>query len=663
MSSSINKLQKDFNKKLSINVNNSSTNNTTLNNNNVNNLVSDDEDSNDDSDENSNDDSDEDSENDSENDSEILEDEEEDDEDEDEDEEEDLEEIGEEIKYEYNNEKMELIVKPCQSGKTFVVLEEIKTLFSIEETENAIHVLFTDNSILQTDQLKMRINQDEDFSEYIDRKGSKSIILSSKSITKNIYKLLFDVIEGGHRNIITCSNGIRVRQMNDFFNLMKNKMNKDIEMKRYNFYIWIDEADKTFTNNIRQSYLNIWSQMNIIKKITFITATPRKLLLRYDKLKIMEMEETFDQTKYHSLQECKITIEDFETNDTISYITSFLEKYQENIKEGQVWFIPGDNEIETHEYIRTLLLKYGFSVIMINGTEKSLTMVKQEENRKIIRKLLFKEIHRDEAEMSKICGSIYEKYNLSKHKVAITGCLCISRGITISSDKMMITHSIMPPHVSDRSNAYQLAGRLCGNIKNFQNYVIPSVYMTEKFMNTVISMEIRAMNLSKIAKMEKKEMISLNDYDNSNQIVRFKTDIYEFDNLDELYRFEKDNGIRKSIPHLNINDGYYHCSLGNKSDIQSYDNVLEKLKSWNPYSHFSFNNKMKNSKKEKKVGDKYARLYTGYKDMNDPSSYVFILYVGEIIKSLESSIQNPLFVIYPNDINNNVNNTNMTSIK
>ena len=54
--------------------------------------------------------------------------------------------------------KLKIIVKPCQSGKTFTKLSQIKELIATnEEGHKNVHIIFTDNSILQTIQLKERI--------------------------------------------------------------------------------------------------------------------------------------------------------------------------------------------------------------------------------------------------------------------------------------------------------------------------------------------------------------------------------------------------------------------------------------------------------------------------------------------------------------------------
>ena len=78
--------------------------------------------------------------------------------------------------------KLELIVKPTQSGKTFIMLQEISKM--LENNDEGIHFIFCDNQLLQTEQTCDRIDKFEDLETYISEDGDKSLILSSKSKIK-----------------------------------------------------------------------------------------------------------------------------------------------------------------------------------------------------------------------------------------------------------------------------------------------------------------------------------------------------------------------------------------------------------------------------------------------------------------------------------------------
>ena len=167
--------------------------------------------------------------------------------------------------------KYQLIVKPTQSGKTFIVLSEIKKIFLQNKDNNIriINILFCDNSLLQTDQLKSRV--DDELPIFTDNDGEQSVILSSRSDVKN-YDALFTVIfDSDCNNIITCANNARVENIDK---LISNRIKKNDNITK--FYLWIDESDKTFSRMDKNILLKKWESYSNILKISFITATPEE---------------------------------------------------------------------------------------------------------------------------------------------------------------------------------------------------------------------------------------------------------------------------------------------------------------------------------------------------------------------------------------------------
>ena len=58
---------------------------------------------------------------------------------------------------------------------------------------------------------------------------------------------------------------------------------------------------------------------------------------------------------------------------------------------------------------------------------------------------------------------------LFRKPFAITGNICIGRGITINSEKFMITHMVFPPSLARTPEvASQIAGRGCGYFKHWK---------------------------------------------------------------------------------------------------------------------------------------------------------------------------------------------------
>ena len=132
---------------------------------------------------------------------------------------------------------VKLITKPTQSGKTFEMFKELIDIVNQKKKENIFNIIFCDNSLLQTEQLKERFKTVENLNCYEDDEGNKCIIFSSdsnKADTKG--KITCFIAEGNkYKNIICCSNSARYNDITEIIGYINLPMN---------FNIFIDEADK-----------------------------------------------------------------------------------------------------------------------------------------------------------------------------------------------------------------------------------------------------------------------------------------------------------------------------------------------------------------------------------------------------------------------------------
>ena len=134
------------------------------------------------------------------------------------------------------------------------------------------------------------------------------------------------------------------------------------------------------------------------------------------------------------------------------------------------WFIPGGTRKKSHRDIKDACVKRGFAVFVVNGDGISLTLPCGTEV--AIEK-------KDDLLNSKI-KKMYAAHNLHEHPVAITGNICIGRGISISDPEFMFTHGILSECKSG-AEASQLAGRLKGNMKDWPGFQPPTVFTTHLF--------------------------------------------------------------------------------------------------------------------------------------------------------------------------------------
>jgi hypothetical protein len=397
------------------------------------------------------------------------------------------------------NDKLELIVKPTQSGKTFIMLQEIAKM--LEQNDNNIHIIFCDNQLLQTEQTSDRINKYDNLDTYITDEGDVSLILSSKSKIKHYTQLTHYIIIYKLRTIIACSNKKRLENINEIIEGFRSN-----EKFEYKFCIWIDEIDKNI--KLFKKFLIKWNEYSQIIRIGLITATPKTVLETFDNIKIFELEYSHDKEVYHSFGESNFRLLNLYDIETEFYIEKILDIFSKDIENGQVWFIPGEVNTESHNNIKNILIKKKFIVIIINSRGKFLYKTNKNNKEEMIE--LYCESNKS---ICDFLGDLYISENYSKHKIAITGNLCINRGITINSDKMLITHAIFQPTINNSATGYQLAGRVCGNIKKFKNYKIPIIYCSIKFKEMIIKMEERAKNLAEKSFKLQNKIVSLFDYE------------------------------------------------------------------------------------------------------------------------------------------------------
>lgn len=361
-----------------------------------------------------------------------------------------------------NNTKVKLITKPTQSGKTFEMFKCLIELSKLYENQNCFNFIFCDNSLLQTNQLSQRFKNIENLKSYEDKEGNKSVIFSSKSKkTKKLDSIIHLIASGKNfKNIICCSNKPRYSNLEYILT----------ELDNINFIcnIFIDEADKFISGSLFHFFESFRKNEKVIN-FTLITATPEKIIKKYKEfLDVRIIKNPIIEKLYQSVYDVEFI--NYELNDgTIEYSKKIIRSEKCNI--GDVWFIPSNTKVEHHILMKDMLCNFDFKVFVINGN--GVNFYTSKENYIDVNQ----EIYIDEnIELATKLGVFYEKNNLVNEKIAITGNICINRGITLNSKKMLLTHGILSPKLKKPDNIYQLAGRMFGNIKKMKIY-------NEKFAN------------------------------------------------------------------------------------------------------------------------------------------------------------------------------------
>jgi hypothetical protein len=401
------------------------------------------------------------------------------------------------------NNKYTALVCPCQSGKTKIFLDYISEKY--EEDTNIINIIFVDNSILQSEQLLDRIGMQNVFYK-------NTVVVSSKSkVCKNMDMLPVLIIGKGYRNILVCSNSTRVKNITELINTWGEY---DIN-NRFKFQVFVDEADRSIS--MFKPHLEGWNESERVSNIMLISATPYNILKELGEINIVKLENTYNEEDYNLFSESEFKIYELEKGEKKKYIDHTLDMASKNnhIRAGNVFYIPGAAAKISHYNIKNKCLDYNMNVLTLNSDGCKL-FCDADDNTKYVK------IDTNGKELSKILADLYIN-KLHEKPFVITGSLCISRGVSLSSPDMLITHAILSPCYNNINNLAQSGGRINNNLKQCKNWRRPIVYCTKKVKSSICLSETRASDLAIKAFKFDKDTVSMDDYRIANKAWSVKS--------------------------------------------------------------------------------------------------------------------------------------------
>jgi len=400
---------------------------------------------------------------------------------------------------------LSLIHLPAQSGKTRKMTELInRWKHLIDYTGNSsdsINVIFTSNTKLLTKQTEERIKKDvDDASQVSDLSGddednlsidmdvkekeSKTLawISSAKKVTiSDVFKkVTSDDDENEINNIICCTNKSRMKSVWELLTALNKKFIKRNFNKKVN--IWIDEADACI--KIWGTYMATCEELidsKFIQNIVLVTATMVPVYKHLHRAGIEPNLRTYENThvpEYHKYSESEVC---HAHSGNAKYATVQLKTVLEHNPEMMCaetrLFCPGNKAKKSHEEICNELLTNGFNVLLLNGVYKEIRFCDGRPSINIV------ELLETDLEVSKTLNQLYFEHELFNSPFAVTGNLCIGRGITFASQidgrEFLFTHGIIP-EVANGDEGYQMVARCCGNIKKYATYQIPKIFVSER---------------------------------------------------------------------------------------------------------------------------------------------------------------------------------------
>jgi hypothetical protein len=540
-----------------------------------------------------------------------------------------------------NKSKLQCLILPAQSGKTRKVEEEIARFSCINRffgnpddlniwiSANNKMLVHQTTKRIQTDLCSSSSSDDEEESDAVIKGSVFSWTSGTKKTNITAKELVLEVIEERVEMIILCAHSVRIRYLKT---LLEHLNASKYFNKKIN--IWIDEADKS---------INLWNKypelINIphLHQVTLVSATMDDVVKVFGRIRVRAYQVTHPAC-YRRLKDCITRKEDGLASSPVEYVKHVLNKHTHLSQPGMRAFIPGDFTQESHEEIAALLVSRGFAVIIINGKSKEVRFP----NGNVIDLVPYLTVKDDIPDefcetLARICCD--PEHGLDELPLAITGFMCVERGITFQCkpkedehNGFLFDYGIIPP-ITDKAEAYQTMARLFGNIGDFPDYKPSTIYTNSATFKRVENQEEIAVNLARIVAEQDLQEVTLHtlrDAANYEKEKNLEVQVEEFPSLAEANAFLAANSCRQHNGDFTKDakdERFILTSTTGSVERQDYAKLTTQIAGFAKSSNFDLRSSAKAN----------GRLYVGYKDLNDPKTAVYIVRVVKRIAATVSS--------------------------
>ena len=422
------------------------------------------------------------------------------------------------------NSKVQCLLRPGQSGKTRKMQELIREYEGYADLflgpgTNPLNIVITSNNIALSEQTSTRMNRDLYETESVDSDDDKiadaqvngtcfSWTSGSKGMKVSEDALFSLIVRQKIAMIVCCANK---RRLTYIFNLLK--MLNEYPAYRPRINVWIDEADAS---------IKLWSNPALdvtalpnVTCVTLVSATFNSVLKKYERLRIIGCAETHPEV-YHRVSDC-IQEDDAsalgartEVNDRVhssaDYLAAVLAKHPAWNAPGMKLFTPGNHVQSSHDENASFLVKRGFAVLVLNGNEKAIRLPYG------LLPIRLEDTRSDEPEEIGLqVARLYKERNLKQFPFAVTGHMCVGRGLTFQNEHFLFDAGVIP-YINDPAMAYQTACRLAGNIKKIPGYKPSTIVASPKMLQTILRQEMFAVNLARIVHERKLEDVGIEEF-------------------------------------------------------------------------------------------------------------------------------------------------------
>ena len=373
--------------------------------------------------------------------------------------------------------------------------------------------------------------------------------------------------------IVCCAHSKRI----SFLAQLLEQLNRSKNFKR-KVNIWIDEADES---------INKWSKIDIaslpvVHSVTLISATFDAIVKKYGKIRL-RCYDVAHPVSYIRFKECAVTTKDIAVASAPAYLAAVYDEFSAQLcVPGLRLFAPGDTSRESHNQIAEFLRVRGWAVLVLNGARKEI--VKPDGQILPIADYVEWENGTPE-EIGKTITSIYHDSGLGQFPFAMTGQICLGRGLTFQNDRFLFDWAIVP-NMADRAAAYQCTARVLGNIRHLPNYKQCKIVTTSRMQRLIEQGENIAINIGRGEEgnhvFVDKETLKRAQVSDITRQHEANVTLEEFASMDDLIsRWTAitaslpmcKGGRAPNVPQKDVATGKFKCSLGGVSGVQSSADV------------------------------------------------------------------------------------------
>jgi hypothetical protein len=397
-----------------------------------------------------------------------------------------------------SNSKVEGICRPAQSGKTKTYQELIKDYEMLADLywgiPGFINIVLCSNNKSLVQQTTSRHAAELYETSSVESEGGAaddriegkvfSWFSGTKENNLSVGDLADRIKEDEVGMVVCCAHAKRIGFLVELLeNLNRSKTFK----KKVN--IWIDEADESIG---KWSKVDIAS-LQVVHSVTLISATFDSIIKKYGKVRI-RCYDVAHPVNYISFKDCDVMTRDIVVSGAPEYLAEVYNEFSAQLcLPGVRLFAPGDNTQESHDQITEFLRMRGWAVLILNGARKEI--VKPDGHILPIADYVEWDNGTPE-EIGKTITSIYHDSGLAQFPFAITGQMCLGRGLTFQNNSFLFDWAIVP-NMAARASAYQCAARVLGNLKHLPNYKQCKIITTSRMQRLIEQAENIAINIGR----------------------------------------------------------------------------------------------------------------------------------------------------------------------